>query len=240
MNRSLSILFAALLLGACTQSAAPADDFNGPRVSVQGEAMVEVAPDLLEVQFSVTHIADEVAVATADVSTRTKAALTAVKQAGVADEDIRALSISVQPQWDWHEGERRFRGHEASRTVELKLRDVSAWPALLAALVAAGVDRIDSVEPSHSDRQAIARDALRDALRDARARADVLAAAAGAEVTEVHSITETGRNYTVARQHRAEVTMAAPPPAADAGAYEPGMITITSNVQATFRMRILR
>lgn len=227
------------LLSACAQGTDTSADIVGPRVSVQGEAKVEVVPDQLTVQFSVTHLADEVAEATGSVNRRTAAALKAAREAGVAEEDLRALSVSVQPQWDWREGEQLFRGHEATRVVRMMVRDIDVWPALLNALVEAGVDRVDSVEPSHSNQQMIARQALRAAVEDARARADVLADAAGAEVTEIFSIAETGRNYTVAQRDAPRMqAMAAPSPPEEA--YEPGTITLTTNVQATFRLRAIR
>ena len=232
--KAITILFTAALLTAC---APQTDELTGPQVSVQGEAKVDVVPDMLTVSLSVTQLADEVAAATESVNRRTAAALEAARAAGVADEDLRALSMNVQPQYDWREGEQLFRGHEASRAVHLVVRDIAAWPALLDALVKAGVDRVDSVEPSHSDQQRIARNALRAAVLDARARADVLADAAGAEVTTVFNITETGRNYTV--RERAQVARMAASPVEAEDAFEPGTITLTANVHATFRLRPL-
>lgn len=237
--RLVLLLLSLSLLVACTPATEPSGDIVGPRVSVQGEAKVEVVPDQLTVEFSVTQLADEVTDATASVNRRTAAALKAAREAGVAEEDLRALAVSVQPQWDWREGEQLFRGHQATRVVRMMVRDIDVWPRLLNALVEAGVDRVDSVEPSHSNQQMIARQALRAAVEDARARADVLADAAGAEVTEVFSIAETGRNYTVAERSAPRMqAMAAPPQAEDA--YEPGTITLTTNVQATFRLRANR
>ena len=230
-----TVVIAAILAGVagCMQGNV---DPIGPSVTVQGEAKVEVVPDELVVEMSVTRLAKEVQDAATDVNRRTTAALAAAKQAGVADADIRALAISVQPQYDWREGEQLFRGHEASRSIRLVVRDIDAWPRLLNALVEAGVDRIDDVEPRHSDQQRLAREALRDAVADARARADVLAQAAGATVSTAYSIAETGRNYTVARPQAARADMmvaSAPPPEA---AFEPGTITLTANVRIVFRL----
>lgn len=232
MRHTILMLTCAVALAACGGRPG-GEPPAGPHVSVQGEAMVEVTPDQLEVRFSVTRTADDVATATRDVDRRTAAALEVLREAGVDGDDVRALSITVQPMWDWHDGERRLRGHEAVRAVRLKLRDVDAWSRIVSALVAAGVDRVDSVEPTHSDRQGIARDALRSALADARARAEALADAAGVALGGVHSITETGRNYTVPQRQQAMRLQAADE---SAEAYQPGTITITSNVQATFRL----
>lgn len=237
--RTLSLAIAVLLLAAGCIRQSPAVDEVGPHVAVAGEAKVEVVPDQLTVRFSVTELADEVAAATASVTRRTAAALEAARAAGVADEDLRALAVSIQPQWDWRDGDRHFRGHLATRAVQMTVRDIDGWPRLLDALVDAGVDRVDSVEPEHSDRQAIAREALRAAVADARARADVLADAAGVAVAGVFSLTETGRHYTVATRNEAQAMRTADAPEPEQ-AYEPGTITLTSNVQATFRLDVRR
>ena len=64
-----------------------------------------------------------------------------------------------------------------------------------------------------------------------------IADAAGAEVTTVFNITETGRNYTV--RERAQVARMAASPVEAEDAFEPGTITLTANVHATFRLRPL-
>lgn len=232
--RILILIALTLPLAACAVDSPPTEDGLGPHVTVTGQSRIEVVPDELRVQVTVTHTDDSVIAATASVGERTLAALDAVRAAGVADEDIRALAVRVQPQYDWKEGERVLRGHVASRPIEIRLRDLDAWPGLLEALIGAGVDRVDSVNAEVSDRDAVAREALRAAVLDARARADLIAEAAGTRVRAVYSIDETGREW-AQPMPRQEMAMRAS--ADQAAAYEPGTITITSNVQAVYLLR---
>lgn len=234
--RTLMIVMLSLLAASCALDQAPHDGNLGPHVSVRGEARVEVRPDTLTVHARVTHMADEVADATGSVDMRTAAAIEAARAAGVADEDIQALSISVQPMWDWNEGQRSFRGHEAARTIVIKLRDIELWPDLLAGLINARVDRFDSVEADHSDRDGIMRQAMQSAVRDARARADLLAEAADSRVAGVFSISEQSRGWTQPEARQEMMAMRADQQAAPE-AYEPGVITITSEVEAVFVLR---
>jgi uncharacterized protein len=175
--------------------------------------------------------------ATQAVDRRTAAALDAARNAGVADRDIRALAITVQPVWDWHEGQRRFRGHEATRVIELTVRDIDLWPDLLAGLIRSRVDRIDSVEADHSERDALTRQALQAAVHDARSRADLLADAAGTRVSNVFSVRESSRGWTEPMRPEVGRAMMARDAAPVPEAYEPGVIVISSEVQATFELR---
>lgn len=233
------IALLSFTVAACAVDAPPrgVSDGIGPHVSVRGEAHVEVAPDRLTVRARVTQLADDVEEATRIVNQRTAAALDAARNAGVADRDLRALSVTVQPMWDWVENRRVFRGHEASRQLEVIVRDVELWPDVLSALIRARVDRIDSVEADHSRRDELTRQALQDAVRDARARADLLADAAGARVDGVYSVSEQSRGWVQPRPPtmaamRMEAADVAPPEA-----FEAGVIRISSEVEAVFTLR---
>lgn len=234
MTRTLISIPLVLSLAACSVDRPPRHGELGPHVTVSGEARIEVVPDELRVHATISHTADSVIAATASVGERSIAALDAARAAGVADADVRALAVRVQPQYDWKDGERVLRGHEASRPIEIKLRDLDAWPVLLNALIEAGVDRIDSVEADLANRDAVARQALALAVAYARSRADLLAEASGTRVRSVYSITETNRDYAHPRMREAMAMRVA----ADQGAaYEPGTITITSSVQAMYLLR---
>lgn len=237
--RVVTIIIVGLGLAACTVDQGPGGGTPtlGAHIAVQGEARVEVAPDRLAVRVTITQVSDNVADATAAVDRRAARALDAARAAGVEEADMRALSIRVQPAWDWQNGRRESRGHEASRTIELRLREIDRWPDLLHDLVQAGVDRIDSVEAEHGDRDSLAREALRAAVADARKRADVLADAAGTRITGVYSLTETQREW-AAPMARADMMRAEAGPQPDA--YQPGTITIISRVDAVFDLRSRR
>lgn len=237
MRTAIVLATVSLLAGGCALDAPPYDGELGPHVSVRGESRVEVRPDTLTVRARVTHLAQEIVDATSSVDARTAAALDAARAVGVADDDMRALAISVQPMWDWTEAGRVFRGHEATRMIEVTLRDIELWPDLLAGLINARVDQFDSVEPDHSERDALMRQAMQDAVHDARARADLLAEAAGSRVSVVYSISEQSRGWTQPRQEQdmKMIRTLAAEPAPEA--YEPGVILITSEVEAVFMLR---
>ena len=72
--KAITVILAAAALAACAPEARDTDELTGPRVSVQGEAKVDVVPDMLTVELSVTQLAVEVAQAAESGNRRTAAA----------------------------------------------------------------------------------------------------------------------------------------------------------------------
>ncbi len=231
MKTSLLVL-AAVLLSACVPVSGPNLE-SQPHVMVQGNAQIEVVPDELKVQLTVEATDENLATANESVARRVNAALDAIRAAGVQDADLRALGIRIEPMYDWVERQQIFRGHRVSRSIEFKLGEMDKWPALVEALVAARVDRIDSVTPGHSRAEQLKRDALRDAVADARDRATVLAESADATLGGVWTISELDRGFAAPR---AEAMMMRSADAGSAAQWEAGTITVSSMVQATFLM----
>lgn len=160
------------------------------------------------------------------------AALDAIRAAGVADEDLRALHIQVRPEYDYVDRRQEFRGHRVSRSIEFKLRDLDEWPELAEALIEARVDRIEQVQPGHSDADGLRREALRDAVADAKARATILAEAAGARLGPAWRIQQQEYGFMAPRMETMQLRAAE----ADTAQWEAGTITLTATVQASFEL----
>jgi uncharacterized protein len=226
------MILAAVSVAGCEMTTPVDSPDSRAHVMVQGEARLEVVPDELNVRLTVEATDEDMSAASDSVTRRINAALDAIRAAGVEDADLRALTVQISPVYDWVERTQVFRGHRVSRSVEFKLRALEPWPELVEALVAARVDRIDSVTPGRSDAEQLRRGALRDAVADAEDRARVLAEAAGATLGRAWMVTEQGRGYAAPRMESAMLRND------DAGAaqWEAGTITITASVQATFLM----
>ncbi|HET7922090.1 MAG TPA: SIMPL domain-containing protein [Gammaproteobacteria bacterium] len=228
--RNLICLLALGLIGA------PAVADNPPAVpfvQVSGHGEVRVAPDRLEIALAVTRTDTELATARADVERRAGKVLAAAKKLGMAPRDVDAHAIRIEPEYTWQNNQRKYVGERVTRDITLTLRDVSRYPALLDALVGAGVNSVTSVTPSRSDVPVLRRQALAAAMQDARARAGTLADSAQVTLGSVFSISETpGYNAPPGPQPlmmRATGTRSATP--AD---YEPGLITISEDVAVTY------
>ena len=159
-------------------------------VTVTGEGTVSVPPDMATLHLGVTTQAASAREASDANARRMTALLTAVKGASIAEGDIQTSSLSLQPQMGGGNTP-RITGFQASNQVTVKVRDLSALSGLLDKTIAAGANDVSGIEFAVSDRSKTLDLARRDAVDDARRKAELYAAAAGAKVGAVVTITET-------------------------------------------------
>jgi uncharacterized protein YggE len=115
----------------------------------------------------------------------------ALRKAGVDRRDIRTSQLSVQPQYRYGENRApQITGYQASNQVSVQLRDLARVGNVVDTLVAQGANRIDGPSFSIADPQPLLDKARTAAVANARARADLLAKAAGVRIVRVLSIDE--------------------------------------------------
>lgn len=222
------IVIAALVFGAVAPVAAQETD---RRITVTGEARVEAVPDRARFTAGVEAEALQAAEALAAASATMRAVFAALEGAGVEAPDIQTSRLAVDPVWD-HGGDGRqprMRGFSASNLVTVRVRDVAALGALVDAVGAAGANRIEGIAFEVSEPRAALDAARRAAVVDARARAEVLAEAAGASLGPVQSIREGGAGGPEPMMARAEFADASPPVA-------PGVIDLTARVEIVYAL----
>lgn len=127
---ALSLVF---LLSAC---GAPVD--NRDYVEVSGEGSVETVADVFRVNATATARGDDADALKRQVDTQVNTVLDVLKKTGVADKDISALQLHVQPEWQW-QPERKLIGYVASRNIEITIRGMERYGAVLGALTRAGI-----------------------------------------------------------------------------------------------------
>jgi uncharacterized protein YggE len=156
-------------------------------VSAEGEA--SLAPDLAVVSLSVTGSGVELTATRDDVNGRTSAVLARLRDLGIADGDLNAPDVGIHPEYDHRRGQ-RLTGYRVTRQVTARVRDLDRLGEVLDGVVAAGADEIHGARMSAADPSAAEHDALRAAVTAARAKAEVLATAAGVALGAVARIEE--------------------------------------------------
>lgn len=163
-----------------------------PVVVTQGEGIVRVAPDRAFVRIAAEARAKDPKQAQA----ANGAAMTAVQQrlaaSGVAKDAIRTVSISLQQEFDYHEGRQTPRGYLARNTIEVRVDDLARLGEVMDASVGSGATSIQGLRFDLKAREASEREALKLAVADALARADAAASGAGRVVDRVIRIAESG------------------------------------------------
>ncbi len=164
-------------VAGCTESARRL----GGEIHASGRATVSGAPDIAVLYLGVGVTRTSVAEARELAADALSSVVSAVKGAGVEQEDVRTSSFSIQPSYDYGSGEARFLGHEVLNVLSVTVRDVEAAGDVLDSAVAAGgsFTRVRDVTFRVADRTSLEREARRLALRDAIAKADYYAAELG-------------------------------------------------------------
>ena len=205
---------------AGAQDAAPASD----TVTVTGVGSVETAPNEAQMSFGVETRGPTAKAAVDANADAMRKVINALRRAGA--REIATQWVSVYPVSN---GERTFDGYSASNSVSAT-SDIEDAAGLIDAAVEAGANQVSGPGMGRSDAEKLYREALSKAVADARARADVLAKAAGRSLGAITSISESGATPVPYYAERA---------ALDAGSTPivPGQQETTATISVTFTLR---
>lgn len=181
-------VFIVLLAAAAT---AFAEEKPEPRlVTVAGEAEVNVAPDEVVFDLTVSTFNKELRVAKSQTDERLKNLIALAKRYGVADADTQTDYINLVPHYRGNNEARTLLGYSVRKDLVITLRDVTRAEGLLSELLAGDVTRINTVSFRSSQMRKY-RDQARDlAMRAAREKAAALAGAVGQKIGKAYSIEE--------------------------------------------------
>lgn len=147
-----------------------------PYISVRGMGIVSARPDMLTVQIGVLVENASLADAQWDANTRIDAAMKLLTEGGVADRDISTARLAVEPIIVYENNKPpRQTGYRVTNILNVKLRDISKSGKLIDSVVAAGVNKVQSLNFSFSDPAALLKQARDAAMSDAKAKAQQFA-----------------------------------------------------------------
>lgn len=181
---------AVLLLAGCSGSTVVGSEEKVPSITARGIGRVTGVPDTIVLTMGVETRAQEASAALQRNNERTSAVMEQIRQAGVEQEDIQTSQFSINPQFD-DEG-RVIDGYVVTNLVTARMSTEDDAGALIdAAAEAAGNDvRVQSVRFEIDDKGDLFARARADAVERAREQAEQLAEAAGVDLGDVRSITE--------------------------------------------------
>jgi uncharacterized protein len=178
-------LFAALMLTA-TAAVAQMNPQPAPpphvvdTVTVTGTGRSSVTPDRFTFNVGVQTVSPTVEDAVAENNRRVAAVIAALKKAGAEDRDIQTSQFAIYPQQDYQQGKLpRIVGYQVSNSVSVRSSKVGEAGRLLGIAVGAGVNHSSGINFEVSDPASGRNQGLKAAFEDARAKAALLATAAG-------------------------------------------------------------
>jgi uncharacterized protein YggE len=171
-------------------------------VSVSGRGEVAVPPDTGTVNLGVeiTSMSTDAALrASNEIITKVTAAL---RDIGIAEDDITLGWFSVRTVYDHVDGRRILRGYSVSHDITVKVRDIDRTGAVLSTAVNAGATEVKGLRFSVEDPSPATDRARERAFADARHKAEELARLAGVGLGDVRSMSE--ESYTPVPVERRE------------------------------------
>ena len=216
-------------------------------ITVNATAQVKVAPDMASFNVSIVTqgaTAEEASSANAEP---TNAVIAALKEAGVSGENIQTTYSDLYPQYGYAEesmdgaamtwGGNDIVSYEMRTNIEVTGVDIDSVADLMGICISAGATGVDGPRYYVSSYDEAYEEALTQAISSSRAKAQVMASAAGVTLGRVVNITE-GYSYTGYRyaEESALKTMDAGgmDGTVEMGQIEPGQVTIEAQVTVSY------
>lgn len=163
------------------------------RISVTGEAKVAAAPDMAVIRVGVSEEAPTAAEALALMNERGESILARLSEAGIEGRDIQTSDLTVGPIYDPRSdgyGE-KITGFSAQTLFVVRVRQIDALGQVIDSVVrAGGANLLRSVSFTLAEPRPAMDDARRAAVADGRAKAELLAEAAGVTLGPLVSLDE--------------------------------------------------
>lgn len=159
-------------------------------VVATGVARVQGVPDVLTMTLGVTSRGRTVGEALDRNTAAASKVMEVLTDGGVDKKDIQTSSFSIGPTYDDHSGD--LNGYQVSNQVTVRLRELAKAGGLIDKAAGAGGDDVvmQGVSFGFDDASDLVAQARAEAVKRARSQAEQLARAAGVELGEVRTITE--------------------------------------------------
>ena len=154
-------------------------------ITVTGTGTVQSVPDQAQFSLGVQTDGPTAREALAANSERMRTVLAALFAAGVAKGDVQTQDVSVSNSYPGD-------GYSADNSVSVTIRELAKAGSILDAASNAGANDVYGPTLTRSDQDGLEAKALQAAVANARAKARVLAEAAGVRLGSVTAITEGG------------------------------------------------
>lgn len=223
------IIALSLLLTVATQ--AQQEQKPIPQINVTGEGKVMVAPDEAFITLSIETKGNKAADVKKQNDAIVEKVVKVLRNSKLSKDDYQTQRIALNPTYDY---EKKKYNYNAIQTIQITLRDLSYYDALMENLIDAGVNRITNVDFRSSKIEQHRSTARKNAMLDAKQKADDYVSVLSQKVGGALMISDN----TQVHYPQPVYAMARMTENADAAAPREtlaiGQITVTANVNVSF------
>lgn len=208
------------------------EEFQNRTIGVQATADAAAQPDVALVRIAVVAEAPDADAARSRVAANASELRSALQSMGIDDDQVRTTYFHLDVIYEGTGSSRTIVGYRAAHGFEVETDDDRAG-AVIDTAVTNGANRVDRVTFTLSDetRRHLRASAIDRAMADARADAEVIAAAGGVSIVDVHSVTTTGVDFVAV-----EGALVDGSAREGATVVEPGPVAVSVTVSVTYRV----
>jgi len=231
--KKLLVLVLILALALPAGSLAETTAADGATITVTGSAVVTLEADYAQVSVGVSTSAKTVDEASKQNAEAIHTVIEALKAAGVQEDDIATSNYSVHAEYDYSSlGGQRLTGYNVTNQLNVVIRDMAHIGATLDKATAAGANNIYNIQFLSTKADEAQDEATAYAVQDAMRRARLLAEAAGLQLGNIVSISDsTGGYAVVTRSYKSTLDAAA------GNSILPDDASVSANVTIVFELK---
>lgn len=197
---TLIIVAGIILLGILSYSAFMSliPETGKDTINVNGQASIDVIPDLVAVYFNIETNASTTEQAKNKNSEISDKLTTALIKEGFEKKDIQTQNFNIYPNYEWENDKRVQKGYKATHSIKVKFSTENSDK--IGEVVDAGVDTGAGIsyinfELSQELQNTYKAEAIKFAAQDARIKADALAQGLDKKVGDLLSVSMNNYNY---------------------------------------------
>jgi uncharacterized protein YggE len=174
---SILLLVVAEVSSALAQQPSVYDD--RPKITVTGEAVVNVKPDKIVIRFGIETSDADIGIAKKKNNEILKKAVAAIKERGVPEKEIQTDYLSIEPRWKDNYNQGNFLGYFVRNNLAVNLTETEKVEQLVTQVLQAGVNYIHGIDFQTTEFKKYREQARELALAAAREKAEKMASVLG-------------------------------------------------------------
>jgi len=219
-----------LILAITTTTMMAQNTLPPPTIDVTGEGIVRTVPDEVTINIRVENTGENTKTLKEQNDATINEVLKFLKKMDIADKDVRTEYMNLSKNYDYNSKTYTF---AANQSLSVKLRDLKKYEPVMKGLLDTGINRIDGVSFSSSNKEVLESQARKKAVENAKMKAEEYASVLNQSVGKAVSISEF-RNSGGPQPMMYKSTMMADESGGSQQTISPGEMEIRTTVNVSF------
>lgn len=236
-----AILFSSAFYFAPGKQSVLAQQNQQHLLSVSADSSREVAPDKVEMTFSVVSRGTDPTAIQAENDAKLRQITSSIAALGVPSENIKTVGYSLDRWTEYNKTQEKYvdMGYQLSNSLRVVSYDVSQAGKIVKGAVQNGANDISGIQFSLADstQKKLYNSLLQDAAASAKGKADAMASSAGVRIASLSSMSE-GYNYVqpMANYNYRDMALEAKAGAAPEVSISAGLVKVVATVNAQYEI----